>query len=138
MHVNPKSVFNCSISAALIDLVAGLAITSSGRSNMDLFQRTSIVSFPHNSWRRARVTHLWIEGFAEWVGGTLAFTPVPIKKDTDAEGDTERAHIATGPHNTGKRKRCIQPLFLIVGLVFQRYRNAEDGSVALFMRFLFQ
>ncbi|KAJ7460054.1 thioesterase family protein [Mycena galericulata] len=92
VHVNSKSVLHGSISAALVDLVAGLAITSTGSP------KTGLSTDLHVSFAGAarQGDTLWIEGFAERVGGTLAFTRVRIEKES--EGDTGRTLVATGSH----------------------------------------
>lgn len=41
---------------------------------------------------------LWIDGIAERVGATLAFTRVRIEKEIVAEGGAERGLVATGSH----------------------------------------
>ncbi|KAJ6484463.1 hypothetical protein C8R47DRAFT_1131454 [Mycena vitilis] len=87
----PLLVLHGSISATLVDLVAGLAITSTGSPKTGLSTDLH-VSFV-GSAREGET--LWIEGIAERVGATLAFTRVRIEKES-SEG--ERMLVATGSH----------------------------------------
>ncbi|KAJ7637310.1 HotDog domain-containing protein [Mycena polygramma] len=91
LHVNSKAVLHGSLSATLVDLVAGLAIASTGSPKTGLSTDLH-VSFV-GSAREGET--LWIEGIAERVGATLAFTRVRIEKES-SEG--ERMLVATGSH----------------------------------------
>ncbi|KAJ7362232.1 thioesterase family protein [Mycena albidolilacea] len=89
VHVNSKAVLHGSLSATLVDLVGGLAIASTG-------SKTGVSTDLHVSFvgsAREGET-LWIEGFAERVGSTLAFTRVRVEK----ESKEERILVATGSH----------------------------------------
>ncbi|KAJ6529121.1 thioesterase family protein [Mycena vulgaris] len=92
LHVNSKAVLHGSVSATLVDLVAGLAIISTGH------QKTGLSTDLHVSFVGSAKEGdvLWIEGIAERVGGTLAFTRVRVEKEGANEG--ERALVATGSH----------------------------------------
>ncbi|KAJ6571569.1 HotDog domain-containing protein [Mycena capillaripes] len=91
LHVNSKAVLHGSLSATLVDLVAGLTITSTGSP------KTGLSTDMHVSFVGAarEGDTLWIEGIAERVGATLAFTRVRIEKEL-SEG--ERMLVATGSH----------------------------------------
>jgi acyl-coenzyme A thioesterase 13 len=71
------SVLRGSLSATLVDLVAGLAITSTGAP------KTGVSTDLHVSFvgGARKGDTLWIEGIAERVGATLAFTRVRIEKE---------------------------------------------------------
>ncbi|KAJ7686167.1 HotDog domain-containing protein [Mycena rosella] len=92
LHVNSKAVLHGSVSATLVDLVAGLAIICAGSPKAGLSTDLH-VSFVGTA-REGDI--LWIEGFAERVGGTLAFTRVRVEKEVGREGG--RALVATGAH----------------------------------------
>ena len=81
-----------SLSAALVDLVGGLTIIAAGSAKTGL-STDMHVSFA-GSAREGET--LWIEGRAERVGATLAFTRVRIEKEVD--GAAERALVAMGSH----------------------------------------
>ncbi|KAJ7624907.1 HotDog domain-containing protein [Roridomyces roridus] len=91
VHVNSKAVLHGSLSASLVDLVAGLAITAAGSP------KTGLSTDLHVSFAGAAKEGdtLWIDGFAERVGATLAYTRVRIEKETQNGG---RALVATGSH----------------------------------------
>ncbi|KAJ7152690.1 thioesterase family protein [Mycena crocata] len=94
VHVNSKGVLHGSLSATLVDLVAGLAIASTRAP------KTGVSTDLHLSFvgtAREGET-LWIEGFAERVGGTLAFTRVRIEREVKGGAEAERALVATGSH----------------------------------------
>ncbi|KAJ6476916.1 HotDog domain-containing protein [Mycena sanguinolenta] len=90
VHVNSKAVLHGSLSATLVDLVGGLAIASTG-------SKTGLSTDMHVSFvgSASEGDTLRIEGFAERVGATLAFTRVRIEKE-GREG--ERFLVATGSH----------------------------------------
>ncbi|KAJ7051368.1 thioesterase family protein [Mycena amicta] len=92
VHVNSKSVLHGSLSATLVDLVGGLAVASAGSP------KTGVSTDMHVSFVGAarQGETLWIEGIAERVGATLAFTRVRIEKEDSAMGG--RALVATGSH----------------------------------------
>ncbi|KAF7349437.1 4HBT domain-containing protein [Mycena sanguinolenta] len=90
VHVNSKAVLHGSLSATLVDLVGGLAIASTG-------SKTGLSTDMHISFAgsASEGDTLRIEGFAERVGATLAFTRVRIGKEV-REG--EQMLVATGSH----------------------------------------
>ncbi|KAJ7773824.1 thioesterase thiol ester dehydrase-isomerase [Mycena metata] len=94
IHVNSKAVLHGSVSATLVDLVGGLAVTSTGSP------KTGVSTDMHVSFvgTAREGDTLWIDGIAERVGATLAFTRVRIEKEIVAEGGAERALVATGSH----------------------------------------
>ncbi|KAJ7041566.1 thioesterase family protein [Mycena alexandri] len=94
IHVNSKAVLHGSVSSTLVDLVGGLAVTSAGSPKTGL-STDMHVSFVGSA--REGDT-LWIDGIAERVGATLAFTRVRVEKEVVAEGGAERALVATGSH----------------------------------------
>ncbi|KAJ7735387.1 thioesterase family protein [Mycena maculata] len=91
VHVNSKAVLHGSLSATLVDLVAGLAIISAGSP------KTGLSTDLHVSFVGAarEGETLWVEAIAERVGATLAFTRVRIEKELAEAG---RALVATGSH----------------------------------------
>ncbi|KAJ7129074.1 thioesterase family protein [Mycena filopes] len=93
IHVNSKSVLHGSVSATLVDLVGGLAISSAGSP------KTGVSTDMHVSFvgTAREGDTLWIHGIAERVGATLAFTRVRIEKE-ELQGGAERALVATGSH----------------------------------------
>ncbi|KAJ7096604.1 thioesterase thiol ester dehydrase-isomerase [Mycena belliarum] len=92
LHVNSKSVLHGSLSATLVDLVAGLAIVSTGspKTGVSTDMHVSFVSSAREG------DTLWVEGIAERVGGTLAFTRVRVEKEGAKQG--ARTLVATGTH----------------------------------------
>ncbi|CAK5272743.1 unnamed protein product [Mycena citricolor] len=96
VHVNSKSILHGSLSAAIVDLVGGLIAIAAGSP------KTGVSTDLHVSFVSSAKLgdELYIEGFAERVGGTLAFTRVRIEKVVDSEGvkGGERVLVATGTH----------------------------------------
>ncbi|KAJ7135785.1 HotDog domain-containing protein, partial [Mycena epipterygia] len=92
VHLNSKAVLHGSLSATLVDLVAGLAIVSTGspKTGLSTDLHVSFVSSAREG------DTLWVEGIAERVGGTLAFTRVRVEKEVG--NGAERALVATGSH----------------------------------------
>lgn len=76
-HVNSKSSLHGSVSATLVDLVGGLAITAAGRRERNGVSVDMHLSFLSGA-RDGDV--LDVEGVAEKVGGSLAFTRVVLRK----------------------------------------------------------
>ncbi|CAK5272326.1 unnamed protein product [Mycena citricolor] len=96
VHVNSKSILHGSLSAAIVDLAGGLIAIAAGSA------KTGVSTDLHVSFVSSAKLgdELYIEGFAERVGGTLAFTRVRIEKVVDSEGvkGGERVLVATGTH----------------------------------------
>ncbi|KAJ7487920.1 thioesterase family protein [Mycena latifolia] len=92
LHVNSKALLHGSLSSTLVDLVGGLAIASAGSP------KTGVSTDLHVSFvgSAREGDTLWVEGIAERVGGTLAFTRVRVEKEGAREG--ERTLVATGTH----------------------------------------
>ncbi|KAF7350292.1 4HBT domain-containing protein [Mycena venus] len=90
VHVNSKAILHGSLSATLVDLVGGLAIASTG-------SKTGVSTDLHVSFvgSAREGDTLWVEGFAERVGATLAFTRVRVEKESPGG---ERVLVATGSH----------------------------------------
>ncbi|KAF7324100.1 4HBT domain-containing protein [Mycena kentingensis (nom. inval.)] len=92
IHVNSKSVLHGSLSATIVDLVGGLVVASTGspKTGMSTDMHVSFVAAAREG------DTLCIEGIAERVGGTLAFTRVRIEKQDVGTG--ARSLVATGSH----------------------------------------
>ncbi|KAF8193263.1 HotDog domain-containing protein [Mycena galopus ATCC 62051] len=90
VHVNSKAVLHGSLSATLVDLVGGLAIASTG-------SKTGLSTDLHVSFVGSALEGdtLRIQGFAERVGMTLAFTRVRVEKEVPGG---ELMLVATGSH----------------------------------------
>lgn len=91
-HVNSRGGIHGTTSQCLVDWVGGIAIVS-----YDLRNNTGVSTDIHVSYASSAKEGDWIEveGTAQKVGGTLAFTTVKISKVVD---DEPGPIIATGSH----------------------------------------
>ncbi|KAK8153200.1 HotDog domain-containing protein [Phyllosticta citrichinensis] len=94
-HVNSKSSLHGSVSATLVDLIGGLAITAAGRREKNGVSVDMHLSFVSGA-REGDV--LEVEGVADKVGGTLAFTRVVLRKVVQGKGRGEWPVVARGSH----------------------------------------
>ncbi|KAK7533350.1 HotDog domain-containing protein [Phyllosticta citribraziliensis] len=94
-HVNSKSSLHGSVSATLVDLVGGLAITAAGRREKNGVSVDMHLSFVSGA-REGDV--LEVEGVADKVGGSLAFTRVVLRKVVQGKGRGEWPVVARGSH----------------------------------------
>ncbi|KAF2640077.1 Thioesterase/thiol ester dehydrase-isomerase [Massarina eburnea CBS 473.64] len=91
-HVNTHGGIHGSVSATLIDWVGGLAIAA-----WDNRDKTGVSTDIHISYVSSAKMgdSIEVEGFADKVGGTLAFTTATIRKIVD---DKPGPTVATGSH----------------------------------------
>ncbi|KAB2579857.1 putative thioesterase family protein [Lasiodiplodia theobromae] len=91
-HVNSKAIMHGSVSATLIDWAGGLAISS-----WDLRDKNGVSTDIHVTYVSSAKEGdtIEVEGRANKVGGTLAFTSVTISKVVDGNAGPV---IATGSH----------------------------------------
>lgn len=90
-HLNSKGTLHGAVSACLTDWAGGLAIATHGR------EKTGVSTDIHTTFISTAKEGdvLEIEGRADKVGGTLAFTSVQIRK---VGGDGASSVVAMGSH----------------------------------------
>ena len=93
-HVNSRGGLHGAVSATLIDWIGGMAIAS-----YDIREKTGVSTDIHVTYLSSAKEGDWVEveGKANKVGGTLAFTTATIYK-LDEQGKSG-AIIATGSHS---------------------------------------
>ncbi|KAK7552338.1 HotDog domain-containing protein [Phyllosticta citricarpa] len=95
VHVNSKGGLHGSVSATLVDWAGGLAITAwdnRAKNGVSVDMHLSFVS----SAREGDVVE--VEGRADKVGGTLAFTTVVVRKVVEGKEREEWPVVAQGSH----------------------------------------
>lgn len=92
-HLNSKGTLHGTVSACLIDWAGGLAIATYG------FEKAGVSTDIHTTFisTAKEGDTLEIEGRANKVGGTLAFTSVEIRK---VQEDGASSVVSTGSHST--------------------------------------
>lgn len=95
-HVNSKGTLHGAVSACLTDWAGGLAIASQGHD------KTGVSTDIHTSYLTTAKSGDWleVEGKANKVGNTLAFTTVTITKLVDGSPGPV---VATGSHT-----KCVK------------------------------
>ena len=91
VHLNSKATLHGTVSACLTDWAGGLAIASQG------LDKTGVSTDIHTTYLSTAMRGDWleIEGKANKVGNTLAFTTVTIRKLVDGSPGPV---VATGTH----------------------------------------
>ncbi len=100
IHLNSKGGLHGSVSATLVDFIGGLAIACSDQRFNTGVSTDMHISFV-GSARAGDV--LEIEGRAEKVGGTLAFTRATIRKESKGGGEGDM--VAIGSHTKFVKQR---------------------------------